>query len=60
MSQPCQLIHQRFDIAGILKDKILRTKHTYPGYLEKIHRLGIHYRNVFPFMGCAQQVELTL
>ena len=27
MSQLCQLIHQRFDIAGILKDKILQSIH---------------------------------
>ena len=36
------------------------TKYTYPGYLGKIGRLGIHYRNVSPVMDCAQQVELTL
>ena len=58
-SQLCRLIHQRFDIIGILRDNILQSIHI-QGYLEKICRLGIHYQNVSPVLGCDQQVELTL
>ena len=49
------LIHQRFDIVGILRNEI-PAKHTYQGYLEKNGRLGIHYRyGLYPTL-----VELAL
>ena len=35
LSQCCQLIHQKFDIVGILRDKIQQNIHNYPEYLEK-------------------------
>ena len=38
-----QFFHQRFDIVGILRDKIRQNIHNYPGYLERKGRLGVHY-----------------
>ena len=41
------LIHQRFDIVGILRDAIRQSIHNYPGYLEKKGRLGIQCTKKF-------------
>ena len=43
LSQFCQLIHKKFDIVGILRDKMGQSIHNYSGYLEKKGRLEIHY-----------------